>query len=64
MFHVKHPTDYLSVWQGEISSQQPGPREDEITLTVEVTHPVRRAGRQIQVTIHRDQLADLLDLAE
>lgn len=61
---MKHPTDYLSVWQGEIADQESGPQEGEITLTVKVTHPERRSGGRIRVTVHRDALADLLDLAE
>lgn len=64
MFHVKPPTNYLSIWQGEITDQEPGPEEGEVTLTIQVTHPERRAGRQVRVTVHHDALLDMLDMTE
>lgn len=51
---------FRSDWHGEITGHEHGPEEGEVTLIVRVTHPERRAGRSVRVTVHRDQLHDLL----
>lgn len=55
---------YLTTWRGEIADQVAGPQEGEVSLTVRVTGPERRAGRLVRVIVHRDALADMLLLAE
>lgn len=58
------PSVFLSSWQGEITDHETGPGEGEVTLLVSVTHPERRAGRCVRVTLHRDLLHDLLAACE
>lgn len=61
---MKHESDYRRVWQAETADYEAGPEEGEVTLTVRVIEPERRAGRRIRITMHRDQLHDLLILAD
>lgn len=56
--------NYLTTWRGEITAQVAGPLEGEVSLTVRITGPERRAGRLVRVIVHRDALADMLMLAE